>query len=93
MLLITVRNLGDHPQRPEYGNYEWAARINEVVIARGFIRGHRRADGWQRLAALIAADASAATQPPPAESHPRRRPRVSTRDAVDPVATAPLLRR
>lgn len=92
MLIVEIRNLGTHPQRPEFGHYEYTVKVNDKVIARGGVRDHRRTHGWRALLnelldadlAAILGDRSSIQEPPlhnasASQPHSRRRPRLPTR--------------
>lgn len=49
MLSLTLYNLGSHPHRPEWGDYEFWIRVNGEVIERGFVDSHERKQGWRAL--------------------------------------------
>jgi outer membrane usher protein FimD/PapC len=51
MLIIKIQN--DSTGTPEIGNYRYQVMVNERVIERGEVKGHRRSQGWQKLVALV----------------------------------------
>jgi len=45
-LYVVFRNISN---LAPVSDYEWRVQANEVVVAQGTIRGHRRSDGWLEL--------------------------------------------
>ncbi len=80
MLIVEIRNMGTHPQRPEFGHYEYTVKVNDKVIARGGVRDHNRRDGWAGLVATLAFEACLGRVSAQSEA---------LREALDPDATAP----
>lgn len=57
-LTITLRNVTNlkNLKSPALHDYHYEVFINTRCIESGYVRGHRRSDGWDSLIALLASE-------------------------------------
>lgn len=51
MLIITIHN--DGTGNVETGNYDYTVRVNNTILERGSVKGHKRRQGWQNLVSMV----------------------------------------